>query len=263
MFGSFFFNVENFFFISLAVIFILVMLLVYLFKRRISNVEQTGNTMFDMVRRLTDEVKWLRCSKVDDREVQSDEPVRKTADGQCPFPHSFQKNKDTIEYEVVELPKKIVVEDLVDSEYDSDPLADSESESESESDLEDDLSIEELHEEVDTEVKPLNIKDENTHVDMQEHVLDVVDIQPIQEPISEEVEIMVDNLDDEPETKEPETKEPETKEPDEDPHYTVDDLKKMDIKQLRHLASVKSGQDTSKTKKNELIRMLTVSVSLD
>jgi hypothetical protein len=93
---------------------------------------------------------------------------------------------------------------------------------------------------------------------MQEHVLDVVDIQPIQEPISEEVEIMVDSLDDEPETKEP-----ETKEPDEDPHYTVEDLKKMDIKQLRHLASVKSGQDTSKTKKNELIRMLTVSVSLD
>jgi hypothetical protein len=249
MFGSFFCNVENFFFISLAVIFILVMLLVYLFKRRISNVEQTGNTMFDMVRRLTDEVKWLRCSKADDNNLATE---TKSIE--------LNKTKDIIEYEVVELPKKIVVEDLVESEseYDSVSLADSDDDSASESDLEDDLSIEELHEDVDTDVKPLNIEDDDTHVEMQEHILDVVDIQepvsePVQEPIPEEIEIMVDSLDDEP----------TTKESTEDPHYTVDDLKKMDIKQLRHLASVKSGQDTSKTKKNELIRMLTVSVSLD
>lgn len=260
MFGSFFCNVENFFFISLAVIFILVMLLVYLFKRRISNVEQTGNTMFDMVRRLTDEVKWLRCSKADDSVAKCEPLETKSV--------QLNKTKDIIEYEVVELPKKIVVDDLVESEseYDSDPLADSDDDSGSESDLEDDLSIEELHEDVDTDVKPLNIEDEDTHTEMQEHVLDVVDIQPILEPVQEsilepvqeEVEILVDSLDEEPDTRES-----KTKEPDEDPHYTVDDLKKMDIKQLRHLASVKSGQDTSKTKKNELIRMLTVSVSLD
>jgi len=257
MFGSFFCNVENFFFISLAVIFILVMLLVYLFKRRISNVEQTGNTMFDMVRRLTDEVKWLRCSKVDDRVPPVESPEIKQV--QCPFPHSLNKNKDTIEYEVVEFPKKIVVGDLVESEseseYDIDPLADSDDSGSDYSglDLEDDLSIEELHEEENAEVKPFNTEDANSSV---EHVLDT-QTAPVQEqeqeqeqkPEPEEVEIVVDHLDVEP--------------PMLEPHYTVDDLKKMDIKQLRHLASLKSGQDTSKTKKNELIRMLTVSVSLD
>jgi hypothetical protein len=46
MFGSFFFNVENFFFISLAIIFVLVMLLVYIFKQRINTVEKTGNTIW-------------------------------------------------------------------------------------------------------------------------------------------------------------------------------------------------------------------------
>lgn len=60
MFGGCIFNLENFFFASLAVIFVLVMLLVYLFKQRISSVEQNGNTMHGLLRRVVDEVKWLK-----------------------------------------------------------------------------------------------------------------------------------------------------------------------------------------------------------
>ena len=52
--------VENFFFISLAITFALVLLLVYHFKQRISLVERKGDTMFEL---LTNVVKELKCVK--------------------------------------------------------------------------------------------------------------------------------------------------------------------------------------------------------
>ena len=45
-----FFNfIETFFFISLGITFVLILLLVYHFKQRVCSLEQKGNTMFEII----------------------------------------------------------------------------------------------------------------------------------------------------------------------------------------------------------------------
>lgn len=58
MFGLF--QVENFFFVSLAIIFILVILLVYLFKQRINSIETNETSMFGLLQKVVNEVKDLK-----------------------------------------------------------------------------------------------------------------------------------------------------------------------------------------------------------
>jgi hypothetical protein len=270
MFGSIFCNVENFFFISLAIIFILVLLLVYLFKQRISTVEKTGNTMFDMVRRLTDEVKWLKgFSKEEEKCVIGSPDTTIPISKSIPEKHvdmSAPKKpvepardvvRDTIHFEIVEpVPgfgpdsKRIVVEDLGDSDSDdeeSDDSDESDVESDEESDV-DDVSIGGMEIELDVE-----------NLDSDQPV-QLVNIES--DDVGEEVEITVDDIH-ELETEVEGKAEIEIKAVDEPIVHTVDDLKKMDVRQLRQLAFQKTGQDVSKTKKNELVRMLTVSVSIE
>ena len=48
--------IESFFFLSLGVVFVLLLLLVYHFKQRIANIEQKSDTMFDIVQNLAKEL---------------------------------------------------------------------------------------------------------------------------------------------------------------------------------------------------------------
>jgi hypothetical protein len=48
--------IESFFFLSLGVVFVLLMLLVYHFKQRIATIEQKSDTMFDIVQNLAKEL---------------------------------------------------------------------------------------------------------------------------------------------------------------------------------------------------------------
>lgn len=297
MFGSIFCNVENFFFISLAIIFILVLLLVYLFKQRISTVEKTGNTMFDMVSRLTDEVKWLKgFSKEEEKCAIGADPVvvsKSVPERQVDM--GLPKNpvdpgsdvvsdvvRDTIQFEIVEPvhssgpvsnSNRIVVEDLGESDSDDDESVDSDDSDESvdsddESDDEESLVDISLDLSLDLEVdqSPVQIRIDSSS--------------DVSSELGEEVEITVDDIN-EIEYKEAEvltlTPRPviSTLDSDQvplddqfkpvplDKAVPLDDLKKMDVRQLRQLAFQKTGQDMSKTKKNELVRMLTVSVSLE
>ncbi len=54
-------QIEGFFFVSLAIIFMLVLLLVYLFRQRINSMENTGNSMYSLLSRVVDEVKSLKA----------------------------------------------------------------------------------------------------------------------------------------------------------------------------------------------------------
>ncbi len=298
MFQNFFFNVENFFFISLAIIFVLVMLLVYLFKQRISTVEKTGNTMFDMVRRLADEVKWLRGTKTPadnnanvEKCLIGEEPVYELPVKSVPEVEVLPTSKETIEYEIVEIPiasvpssssNKIVVEDLGDSDTDSEHDSDSEEfESEYDSD-EDPEPIQVLHIEA-AENKDIHL-DLDVDLDLetieQEPSISEPNEQPVSEPneqpVSEPNEQPVSEPNEQPvsEPNEPEQEHNNTPEEIEievndiedafvtdkeqqSSHFSVEELKKMDIKHLRQLAAEKTGQDVSKIKKNELVRILT------
>lgn len=52
--------IESFFFLSLGVVFVLLMLLVYHFKQRIATIEQKSDTMFDIVQNLAKELTALK-----------------------------------------------------------------------------------------------------------------------------------------------------------------------------------------------------------
>lgn len=56
-----FFNfVENFFLISLGITFVLILLLVYHFKQRVSSMERKGETMFELLRSMVNEINILK-----------------------------------------------------------------------------------------------------------------------------------------------------------------------------------------------------------
>ncbi len=56
-----FFNfVENFFLISLGITFVLILLLVYHFKQRVSSMERKGDTMFELMRNMVNEINILK-----------------------------------------------------------------------------------------------------------------------------------------------------------------------------------------------------------
>ena len=56
--------VETFFFISLAITFILIMMLIYHFRERLTIVEQKTNTMFDIITNVVNELKFIRNTLV-------------------------------------------------------------------------------------------------------------------------------------------------------------------------------------------------------
>lgn len=57
---GFFSFVENFFFISLGITFVLILLLVYHFKQRMSSVERKGETMFELMSSVVKEINVLK-----------------------------------------------------------------------------------------------------------------------------------------------------------------------------------------------------------
>ena len=73
---GFFGFIETFFFISLAITFILIMLLVYHFKQRLSDVETKTDTMFEIMNNLLKEMKTIKTMVIENQ--QQSIPVRQT-----------------------------------------------------------------------------------------------------------------------------------------------------------------------------------------
>ena len=53
--------IESFLFLSLGIVFVLLVLLVYHFKQRITTIEQKSDTMFDIVQNLAKELTSVKC----------------------------------------------------------------------------------------------------------------------------------------------------------------------------------------------------------
>lgn len=102
--------IESFFFLSLGIVFILIVLLVYHFKQRIATVEQKSDTMFDIVQNLAKELTSLKSRSV----------------ASCPVIHSN------------ELINNYGAESEEESEEEEEEESESESEEEDESDDESD-----------------------------------------------------------------------------------------------------------------------------
>ena len=297
--------IENFFFISLALVFVLVLLLVYHFKNRITVAEKKSESMYGLLTAVVKEIKSLRGMF-----GLANEQTNPT----LPQPSNFEVKSKT-EPEVIITPvsesaqnvnmqkKEVITLDLsasenkivVSDDSDDDLSDDSDSEYE-QSDSDDDEESRDVKQ--DTEVVDLDInvselreqsvfeKEEPEEIDVSfdlvENVQDVSEslVTEIQANEVEEVfhaelerESLVDLKEPLGDSKEPlgDLKEPlvDIKEPLGDsneqpvaPIPTIDQLRKMNINQLKTVASqIGIAVDTTKLKKPELISLIQTQIT--
>lgn len=232
---GFFSLLETFFFISLAITFVLIIMLVYHFKGRLVSIEDRYHTMFDIVNSLVKEMKNLRDTMIQvqaQAQAQAPQLERSPFGGNAPtgfptelfrlfqsgpgmFPSSRVGENEEDDDEQEDNYRKIVVSDteLDDEEYDED---DEDNEN-------------------NVRVISVDITEPNESVSLAE-LEDPVDIDIT--PEDEEVEVEEDlNID--------ETDEPSM------------DYRKLDVSYLKTMVLTRGlATDTKKMKKLDLIRLL-------
>lgn len=255
--------IENFFFISLALVFVLVLLLVYHFKNRITVAEKKSESMYGLLTAVVKEIKTLRGmfglgGSVAPVDVQFEARSKLTPE----VPNAVMaptEVKEVINFEFSATDNKIVVSD--ESESESDSESDSESEQEHESDSDSDSEEEDI---ISVDVIP---HEHHTIHSLEEDGIEVVDIQsqslseyPVTQQTIDEVDFenmtmtpddvkQEESLETDPLTSQQSEQKKET--------YTIENLRKMNINQLKNIAFQNGiSSDISKLKKPELIALI-------
>jgi len=240
---------ETFFFISLGITFILILLLVYHFKQRLSTIEQKSDTMFDIINNMVKELTIVKTMAAA-RPIAN--PLGQFFESQRPLNEVFsQMNNSTPNYATEEV-KEIYLDESgpvenINLEDDDDEEDDDEEEDDNDDDEED--IVDEDEEEVGT-------AEENELVivsDDEDDVEDIVEdkfLQLAPEVIGEvEVnhELVVDKLESDPIVEESSLDE-------EDP---MEEYKKLTPSVLKSLILSKGfATDVAKLKKNQLLQIL-------
>jgi len=249
-----FFNfIETFFFLSLGITFVLILLLVYHFKQRLTTLENKCDTVYEIITNLVKEVTNIR-------QVQIQQ-----------LSNSFVSNTIVPSFHNTEVNGRIKVsdEDFEASEDDEDEDEDDEDEDDEEDqddDEEDDdsqasdddmpplITIEEpitnstikvinvdIGDIIESDILETEVESEN--LDNEDNKLDPIELE-------EEEQIHVEKLDESPALENSET-ESEIKE------TARDVYSKMSVSELKALVITKGlSSDPSKKKKNELLKML-------
>jgi hypothetical protein len=281
MFGLF--QVENFFFVSLAIIFVLVILLVYLFKQRINSIETNETSMFGLLQKVVNEVKDLKrrvfCSGgkedvEDDNDALDSNNIQQMA----------ATEDDHIQYEIIEVdlsPTAALVKESptltgIDEEDDEEEDAEDIDMEEDAEDMDNELSTAEYNDidaedneiDADAEDNDIDIDDEDNDADANitfmeadkpsnDDLIDVSVIGDEEEDIVLDVEDFnaasstrgMDPIHDDPS---PSSLVKETT------TSSMTTLKKMHIHELRSMAIAKGclPDVVNKMKKSEIVRLL-------
>ena len=277
--------IERFFFISLVLVFILVVFLVYHFKNRISVAEKKNESMYGLLTAVVKEIKVLRgmfglgnkSTTTPPPELSNDinKPISKTTpEVYIPLNNNVQSElseKEVITFNISALEnEKVVVSDMEDSEYsgsgsDTEFESDAESDADSdagsdtaESELELDNNVDELKEneftltEIDHSSEPVieNVQLElvNNVDELKENEFTLTEIEYSSEPVIENVQLELQAPADEPLAGSQDTSKNK---------LTTEQLKKMNIHQLKTIASqLGITEDISKMKKPDLISLI-------
>jgi hypothetical protein len=254
--------IETFFFISLAITFILILLLVYHFKQRILSLEEKLETMFDIVNSLVKEVTSMRYQ-----------------------PPTFMPSMSSI-YVQPNITQKIIVSDDEDEEEDDDEntsdesLADSDAEEEEDDDEEEEEEENEIRNDENIKTVSMNsitleeVPTDAFHLEEIDETEMITDLAPLQRM---EEEIIVEKTNDVLETDEPvlaltetlleeevqeEKEEEEEEEKDEDKAITEaqrEIYNKMSTAELRTKVIAKGlVSSASKHRRPELLKLLGV-----
>ena len=241
-----FFNIlESAFFVSLAITFVLVIMLVYHFKERLVSLEKKNDTMFQILNRVVKELKAMQ-----DTESQIDIDMNRVFSS---HPSSCPVNMFSM-FSVDSCPPKCNIEHVDDSESE-----DSDSCDEVEDEVKVEVEVEVIPEELpvreedikvinigSASVKSLNDIDENSDNESTDD--DEEDEKSIVEPEDAHIEVSLN---------EPEIVEEVLDTLDDDLDKPVD-YKRMEVSYLRELAVSRGlATDPKRLKKGELIKLLT------
>jgi hypothetical protein len=281
--------IENLFFISLALVFVLVLLLVYHFKNRITVAEKKSDSMYGLLTAVVKEIKTLRgmfglgggqepeTPKIELKSKTTPEvDVSASSEVSNTFAAFVEKTsgvsnviepREVITLEFAASDNKIVVSDVDDSDYDS-----NDSDDDSLSDIEEDDpkdDILEMQEEID-EMQPLLESNDDENLALEQ--VQEIDISNILSVVNTD-EIEVDLVEPKPEEEDPiashhsplnscEQSSPELVQTLTASHPefftpSIEQLRKMNINQLKTIASqLGISTDISKMKKPELISLI-------
>jgi hypothetical protein len=269
-----FFNfVETFFFISLAITFVLIMMLVYHFKGRITLLEQKCDTMFDIMNNIVKEMRTIKLGLNTESINPSILPIKQS------FPFQFSSNQilgemfsqlqdnrdDEDEYDEyneneVNTYKKIFVSDIESEDDNPIKIINIDFDNKNNEQQNDKaVHLEELEKEIINIYEPLEnepLEDEPLEDEPLED--EPLEDEPLEDKPLEDEPLEDEPLEDEPLEDEPLEDEPLEDEPLEDnPLEKSLDYKKMDISYLRTMVITRGlATDTKKMKKNDLIKLL-------
>jgi len=248
-----FFNfIETFFFLSLGITFVLILLLVYHFKQRLTTLENKCDTVYEIITNLVKEVSNIRQVQIQH------------------LSNTFTSSTVVPSFHNTEINGKIKVSDE-DFEEDEDLQASEDEEDEDEEDDEDDEDEDEEDDD-EYEMPPLITIEEEPLSNSTIKVINV-DIGDIIEADIVETEVESENLDGEENKLEPielddeeqihvekldESAALENSEPENESKESSRDIyNKMSVSELKALVITKGlSSDPSKKKKNELLKML-------
>lgn len=211
--------VDTFFFISLGITFVLILLLVQHFKSRLQILETKCDTMFDILNTMTVELKNIKQEMISNRNPEENY----ISSNNYSFPESNMMNSLFQNLGVGMGINEIIQQMRVDMPY-------------NEYDSTNNMEPEKIHISEDNEE---NIKVINLDLDD----LDITNMETKYETDSEQKqEINADEGDDESHEFRPK--------------YSEEDLKKMNVEQLREIAIELGVHDVAKLKKKELVSIL-------
>ena len=216
-----FFNIlETFFFISLAITFVLIMMLVYHFKGRISALEQKCDTMFEIMNNVVKEMRTLKVASMS-----------------CVNPAMIVPNNETIMFQqrhnLGELFQQFQQQQFEEDEYDD----------EDEDDDEDD--------------EPKKIVVSDTEYEDEEQPVKIINIEINDEESNEQIDNL-EELEEEVISLDEEVEDVSAGDSavDDSLEQSID-YKKMDISYLRTMVITRGlATDTKKLKKGDLIKLL-------
>jgi len=271
--------VENFFFIGLALLFVLVLLLVYHFKQRMNSVEKKGDNMFDLLTNVVRELRNIRtniggggstveqvvppsiqsysmANAISEEETDSD---YQSDDSETGSEYSNYEENDGITYQIIDAKEKVVVSDESDSGSGSGSGSDTEEEEEDDEESLLDQDIEDIQ---DTQemaaVEPVStIENIPVSLEYDEEVPLDIDAEEICEiPIVAHEKEEVDDMNVSTTTATDDIQ-PITRVVGGANQEKLNSYKKMNVNQLKALAIQAGIQgDTSKLKKTALIELL-------
>ena len=241
---------ETFFFISLGITFILILLLVYHFKQRLSNLEQKSDTMLDIVNNVVKEMGVIKVL-ASSRPTPQQHPASAFMDTQRPLNDMFSKmSMNNVEVNEVNINEEDVRE--VQEIHLAEPVElDSDDEEEEDSDDEE----EDEEEESDTEDEKVVVSDDEGELLEDEEVEQY--LEPAVEEEQEEVKVIEEVLEEQPivvNKLEAEEVEVLSEGSSEDP---MEEYKKLAPAALKALIISKGyATDVAKLKKPQLLQIL-------